>query len=114
MEKLEERIQKTKQNYSNQKGPEKLKKVEGKIYASKKIRRLIQQSQQKMLSPNKNDFLYSVNEIPFFILSKKDTIFMGVVCAFELWHKTINTSYQYMDEFSLNRTFEEILNDFKK
>ena len=111
---IEKIIQQRKQSYSINWGPEKLEKIEYKIYNSQKIRKLIQQSQQKMISPNKNDFIYAVNEIPFFIFSKKETIFMGVICALDLWHKTVNISYQYMDEFTLDKTFAEILNDFNK
>lgn len=114
MRKLEERIQEIKNDFSDSWGIDKLEQVEGKIYNSKKIRKLIQQSQERRITPNKNDFLYSVNEISFFIFSKKDTNFMGVICAFELWHKTLNSSYQYMDELFLDRTLNEILYDFKK
>ena len=109
-----EKIEIFRENYIREYGERKYRKVLSKIHSSKKIGNLIHQSQIKQLSPNKNDFLYCLNEVPFFMFSKADTLAIGAVLALELWHNTLNQDYYYLDEYNLNRVFEGIIIDCDK
>jgi len=95
-------------------GERKYRKVYSKVYSSNKIRNLVCQSQYKQLSPNKNDFLYCLNEIPYFIFSRADTLAMGAILAFELWQNSVNQDYLFLDENKLEKLFEDIIRDCDK
>ena len=95
-------------------GERKYRKIFTKVHTSNKIRNLIYQSQLKQLPPNKNDFLYCLNEIPYFIFSRADTLAMGAILALELWHTTINQDYLFSDEYKLNILFDDIIRDCEK
>jgi hypothetical protein len=95
-------------------GERKYRKIFLKVHTSNKIRNLINQSLYKRMAPNKNDFLYSLNEIPFFIFSRADTLAMGALLSLELWHTTLNQNYSFLNEFELNNLFEAIIEDCDK
>jgi len=95
-------------------GERKYRKVYSKVYSSNKIRNLVYQSQHKQLPPNKNDFLYCLNEIPYFIFSRADTLAMGAILALELWQTSVNQGYLFLDENKLKNLFEDIISDCDK
>ncbi len=95
-------------------GRKKYDQISSKVYSSSKIAKLISASNIKLIAPNKNDFLYALNETIYFIFSKPDTLAMGSILAFELWHKTLNADYSYLNEVELNIVFEGIIEECEK
>ncbi len=109
-----EKINLFKESFIKEYGERKYRQISSKIDNSKKIRNLIKHSQIKQQSPNKNDFLYLLNEVPYFIFSKADTLAMGAILAFELWHNSLNKSYSFLGEDELIHVLEEIIESCDK
>ncbi len=95
-------------------GKRKFEKIYRKIQTSKKISSLIYLSNQRMVVPNKNDFLYSLNEIPFFIFSKAETLALGALLGLERWNQECNKSLYIADDDILKDIAINILIDCKK
>jgi len=95
-------------------GKRKYEKVFRKVQTSSKISNLIYLSNQKMIVPNKNDFLYSLNEIPFFIFSKAETLALGGLLGLERWNQECNSRLYLADNKTLKEIAINILNDCKK
>jgi len=106
-----DKIELFKESYIREYGERKYRKILDKVQSSKKIKRLIDKSIEMRFSPNKNDYLYCLNEIPFFLFSKPDTLAIGAVLSLELWHNTVNQDFYFLDEYDLEHVFEGIIND---
>ena len=92
-------------------GEEKFIKIFNKIQTSNKISDLIRVSHQNLIVPNKNDYLYSLNEVPYFIFAGTDTLAIGAVLALNRWNEECNRYLHLADEAMLNYTLEGILKD---
>jgi len=95
-------------------GERKYRIIHSKISQSKKIHKLIRLSQSKQMAPNKNDFMYRLNEIPYFLFTRPDNLALGSVLALELWHNTLNTNYYFLSEYNLNNVFNGIIFDCER
>ena len=95
-------------------GKRKFEKIHRKVFTSNKISNLIFISNQRMIAPNINDFLYSINEIPFFIFSKSETLALGALLALERWNLECNKNLNLIDKDELKNTAVKILIDCKK
>lgn len=102
------------ETFSIEFGKRKFEKIYRKVFTSNKISNLIFISNQSMVPPNKNDFLYSLNEIPFFIFSKADTLALGALLALERWNIECNKNLNLLDTDDLKNTAVKILIDCKK
>lgn len=106
---INEKIEMFKECYIREYGHRKYREIFSKISSSKKVANLIEQSKIKQISPNKNDYIFLLNEMPYFLFSRTDTLAMGAVFALELWHKTLNEDYYYLDEYNLDSVFKGII-----
>jgi hypothetical protein len=95
-------------------GKRKFEKIYRKIQTSNKISNLIYLSNQRLVVPNKGDFLYSLNVIPFFTFSKAETLALGALLALERWNQECNKSLFLIDDDELKNIAIKILIDCKK
>lgn len=95
-------------------GRRKLEKIHRKIQTSKKISTLIYLSKQKGLIPNKNDFLYSLYEVPYFMISKADTLAVAALLSLERWNQECNKQLGIASEGVLRDIAGRILEDCVK
>tara|TARA_B100000900_G_scaffold390087_1_gene383504 strand:+ start:870 stop:1247 length:378 start_codon:yes stop_codon:yes gene_type:complete len=95
-------------------GRRKLEKIQRKIQTSKTISTLIYLSNQKRAVPNKNDFLYNLNEIPFFIFAKAETLALGGLLGLERWNQECNSRLRLANNDELKKIAIGILMDCKK
>jgi hypothetical protein len=110
-----ERISNKKDFFQKEYGEKKFRKISEVIKTSNKIQsKIINQSVALRTAPGKNDFLYCLNEIPYFIFCKADTLEIGALLALELWHETVNSSYSYLNDFELNYIIDGIISDCNK
>ena len=102
------------QEYQTEFGKRKFEKIYQKIQTSNKISKLIFEAKQKRVVPNKNDYLYSLNEVPYFIFSKADTLALGALLAQERWNNECNKVIVFADQELLKKTACQILEDCSK
>ena len=102
------------QEYFTEYGRQKFEKVHRKIKTSKKISSLIYLSEQKMGVPTKEDYLYSLNEVPFFLVSKAETMALGGLLALERWNQECNQRLYLANDDDLKDIAIRILNHCKK
>jgi len=95
-------------------GKIKYEKVYNKIYTSEKISKLILYSSASKLVPNAKDYLYTINSIPFFMISKADTIALGCLMSLERWNIECNNKYKLANEFILKDIISRILKECLK
>lgn len=92
----------------------KFDKIQNKILTSKKVSNLIQLSFQKRIAPSKNDYLYCLNEIPYFMFSKAETLALGALLFLERWNKECNSELHLLNDDTLKNIVTNILIDCKK
>ncbi|MFA7301969.1 MAG: hypothetical protein WC069_06685 [Candidatus Shapirobacteria bacterium] len=102
-------IENSLKNYIDEYGRLKFDKVISKVQNSKKITNLLSISLQKHIVPNKNDYLYSLSEIPYFIFSKPDTLAIAGILCLERWNQDCNKDFYLADENELIKIALDIL-----
>jgi hypothetical protein len=93
-------------------GEEKFLKIYNKIQESNKISDLIRVSHQKNIAPNKNDFLYSLKEVPYFIFSDNNTHTLGAILAHNRWNEECNKYLHLADNNMLNDVLLGIMGEY--
>lgn len=101
-------------DYQREFGMRKYEKVYKNVYTSKKISNLIYLTRQRMLIPNKNDFLYSLNETLYFIFSKADTLALGGLLSLERWNIECNQTLRLANSYQLKDIAVGIIQDCLK
>jgi hypothetical protein len=96
-------LEEIKEWYIREFGQRKYLKIESKVKGSKKIQKLLYLCQS--VAPNKNDFYQCVMEMPYFMIAKADTILIGEIIAFEIWHNTVNKDFNYLDKYEFIKAF---------
>lgn len=81
--------------YIREFGERKYKNIHFRVMTSKKISKLLDVSKSKNVGPNHKDFLYCINEIPYFIFSRGQTQAIAALLALERWNEEVN-SQQYL------------------
>lgn len=102
------------QEYQMEFGKRKFEKIYQKIQTSNNISKLLFEAKQKRVVPNKNNFIYSINAIPYFIFSKADTIALGALLALERWNNECNKVIVFADKELLKKIASQILEDCSK
>lgn len=102
------------QEYQKEFGNRKFDKIYHKIQTSNKISKLLLEAKQKRVVPNKNDYLYSLNEVPYFIFSKAETLALGAILALERWNSECNNVIVFADQELLKEIACKILEDCSK
>lgn len=86
------------QKYSDEFGTSKFNNIYGKVSKSKKVERLIKNAERKNLVPNQKDYLHCLNEIPYFIFSKAETLALGGLFAMAKWNDECNQVNQLAND----------------
>jgi len=100
--------------YLEEYGRLKFDKVLKKIQNSKKIASLLALSYSKSFIPNNKDFLYSLNEIPFFIFSKPETLKIAGLLSLERWNQECNPENSLGNDDKLKEIALAIIEDCKR
>lgn len=95
-------------------GEEKFLKIYNKIQESNKISDLIRVSHQKKIAPNKNDFLYSLKEVPYFIFADNNTHTLGAILAHNRWNEECNIHLHLADNEMLTEVLFGIVGEYRK
>lgn len=95
-------------------GERKYRKIENKIFNSKKVSTLIQISKDRFVVPNQNDYVPMLHEIPYFIFANRDVIAAGAILAMERWNLECNKPLQLATDFELNMILQGIFNEIKQ
>ena len=114
METVNNRIERFKSLYKTAFGVRKYENVYQKIYNSNKITKLLSSAADKHLAPHSLDYLYALNEIPYFIFSKGDTQALGAIIAFERWMRSENNEVRHITGIELNQILDGIINESSK
>ena len=77
--------------YVKEFGERKFNTIYQKVMTSDKISGLISTSRFKSMPPGSNNFLYCLNEIPYFIFSRGQTQAVAGLIALERWNIEVNS-----------------------
>ena len=87
--------------YVKEFGEKKFEKIFEKIMTSDKISGLISTSKFKHVAPSSNDYLYCLNEIPYFIFSRGQTQAAAGLVALQRWNAEVNSNLFLLSEEQL-------------
>jgi hypothetical protein len=99
--------------YIREFGERRFKKVLGETMISNKMYGLICTAKYKMIPPGSKDFLYSLNQIPYFIFSRGQTQAVAALIALQRWNVEINTQQYLLSEGGLRLRAIKILAESK-
>ena len=88
-------------SYIREFGERKFNTVFEKIMTSNKISGLISTAKFKGLPPGSKDFLYTLNEIPYFIFATGQTQAVAALIGLQRWHKEVNSFQDLLSEEDL-------------
>ena len=77
--------------YIREFGERKFKTILDKVMTSNKISGLISTAKYKAVPPGSKDFLYCLNEIPYFIFSSGQTQAVAALIALQRWNEEVNS-----------------------
>src|SRR5690554_5331249 len=100
-------------SYVREFGERKYYAIVNKIMNSNKISKLITVSKQKGLPPTSNDYLYCLNEIPYFIFSRGQTQAVGALIALQRWNDEVNSQANMLNVEELKFRAIKILEESK-
>lgn len=100
-------------SYMREFGERKFRTVVEKVMTSNKISGLISTSRFKGVAPNHKDFLYCLNEIPYFIFSRGQTQALGALIALQRWNEEVNSQLRLRYENDLRLIALSIINESK-
>ncbi len=99
--------------YIREFGERKFKTILDKIMTSNKISGLISTAKYKGIAPGSKDFLYSLNEIPYFILSRGQTQAVAALIALQRWNDEVNSQQFLLTEAGLRLRALNIIEESK-
>jgi len=99
--------------YTREFGERKFNTVLDKIMTSNKISGLISTAKYKGVPPGSKDFLYSLNEIPYFIFSRGQTQALAALIALQRWNEEVNSQQFLLTEEGLRLRAVNILEESK-
>ena len=99
--------------YIREFGERKFKIVLDKIMTSNKISGLISTAKYKGVPPGSKDFLYSLNEIPYFIFSRGQTQALAALIALQRWNEEVNSQQFLLSDEGLRLRAINILEESK-
>lgn len=83
-------------NFIKEFGERKFNRIISKINSSSKVSNYLINLKLNNKAPGQNDILYLLNEIPFFIFSRGQTIVIGALYILEKWNEEVNKQYSIM------------------
>lgn len=94
--------------YQSEFGERKFRKVTQKIMSSKfAIKQLYLLSNSP---PNYNEIVHMVMSIPFFMVSKKESVILACLQFLEMWNQTYNNDYYILNNEELYNLSSNIIN----
>jgi hypothetical protein len=99
--------------YIREFGEHKFKTVLDKIMTSNKISGLISKSKYKSIPLGSKDFLFCLNEIPYFIFSRGQTQAVAALIALQRWNEEVNSQYYLLSEEGLKIRAVNIIEELK-
>ena len=100
--------------YVEEFGEKKLKEIFEKIMTSNKISGLISTSKFQQAPPSANDYLYSLNEIPYFLFCRGQTQGAAALLALQRWHLEVNSELFLISDLQLQLIAVKIIETSKK
>lgn len=100
-------------SYKREFGERKFKTVLEKIMTSNKVSRVINTVKDKGVPPGSRDFLYCLNEIPYFIFSRGQTQALAALIALQKWNEEVNSQQYLLGEEGLKLRAVSILEESK-
>lgn len=97
--------------YIREFGDRKFRRILDKIMTSNKISGLIRTVKNKGVPPGSKDFLYCLNEIPFFIFSSGQTQATASLIALQRWNQEVNANQCLLSEEGLKLRAVNILEE---
>lgn len=94
-------------------GERKLNKIVKKVMTSNKISGLISTTRYNLVAPGSSDFLYCLNEIPYFIFSNGQTQGMAALIALLRWHNEVNKTQNLLTNEELQLRAKNIIKESK-
>src|SRR5690606_27886793 len=99
--------------YIREFGERKFKTVLDKIMTSNKISGLISTAKYKGVPPGSKDFLYCINEIPYFIFSRGQTQAVAPLFPFKRGNEEVKTKHLLLSEEGIRLRAVNILEESK-
>ena len=99
--------------YIREFGERKFKTVLDKIMTSNKISGLISTAKYKGVPPGSKDYLYCLNEIPYFIFSRGQTQAIAALIALQRWNEEVNSQQYLLSDDGLRLRAVNILEESK-
>jgi hypothetical protein len=100
-------------SYIKEFGERKFQVIFEKIMTSNKISGLISKSRYKRIAPNFKDYIYSLNEIPYFIFARGQTQALAALIALERWNNEVNSEMRLKYDNDLRLIAITIINECK-
>jgi len=104
----------TMNSYIKEFGERKFRKIFNKMMTSNKISGLISTARHKGVPPGSKDFLYSLNEIPYFIFSRGQTQAVAALIGLQRWNEEVNIHQMLLDGEGLKLRAINILKECRK
>jgi hypothetical protein len=98
-------------SYIREFGERKFNTVLEKIMTSSKISGLISTAKFKGLPPGSKDFLYCLNEIPYFIFSTGQTQAVAALIGLQRWNEEVNSFQELLSDDDLKLRAINILKE---
>ncbi|MCL2858808.1 MAG: hypothetical protein FWF42_03860 [Streptococcaceae bacterium] len=92
-------------------GEREFKKILDKVMTSNKISGLISTLKYKGIPPGSQDFLYCLNEIPYFLFSQRQKVAIGALIALQRWNEEVNSQQFLLSEEGLRLRAVNILKE---
>lgn len=96
-------------SYIREFGERKFKIILDKVMTSNKVSGLISTAKYKRIPPGANDYLYCLNEIPYFIFSRGQTQAVAALIALQRWNEEVNSQQFILFEEDLRSRALSIL-----
>lgn len=100
-------------SYAREFGERKLSEVMNKVITSKKVEGFIKESKLRKIPPHNNYIIQMLNEIPFFIFSRGQTIVVGAMLVLQMWNEEVNSKTNMLTDDELLQRAKFIINESK-
>ena len=96
-------LEHTYSSYAREFGERKLKKIIYKVGTSKKVEGFISESKFNRVPPHFDYIIQMLNEIPYFIFSRGQTLVVGAMLALQKWDEEVNMDNSILSEEELRQ-----------
>ena len=93
-------------------GEEKFNAIKNKIDNSNKVKKFLGKSSSDKIILLRDDFVFTINEIPYFIFSHPKTSTMGAILALRKWNDEINSQLFLASDFQVLKVLNDIIDKY--